>query len=80
MGFSLVEVMVGLALGSLVLGGLVSMHGQTRRLSAQSQSQADLADAGRFAMSYIESELLNAGFLGLTSEVAYIEGAATGTY
>ena len=74
-GFSLVELMIALAIGSVILGGLVAIHGQSRRLAGQVESMAELSDAGRFALSYVAADLQHAGYYGLvgSSELIAIE-------
>ena len=75
-GFSLVELMVALAIGVVILGGLVAIHEQSRRLSGKAESVAELADTGRFALSYIAADLRHAGFYGLVGAADLIDGAA----
>jgi type IV pilus assembly protein PilW len=75
-GFSLVELMIALAIGSVILGGLVAIHGQSRRLAGQVESMAELSDAGRFALSYVAADLQHAGYYGLVGRPELIDGAA----
>lgn len=75
-GFSLVELMIALAVGSVILGGLVAIHGQSRRLAGQVESVAELSDTSRFALSYIAADLRQAGFYGLVGAAELIDGSA----
>ena len=75
-GFSLVELMIALAVGSVILGGLVTVYGQSRRLAGQVESVAELSDTSRFALSYIAADLRQAGFYGLVGPAELIDGTA----
>ena len=75
-GFTLVELMVAVALGWLVLMGAVALHQTISRAGVQSAALAELNDAARFALAYIETDLRQAGFLGLLSKPESVAGAA----
>jgi type IV pilus assembly protein PilW len=75
-GFSLVELLVAVALGWIVIGGALALHQAVARSSSQAAALAELNDAARFALAYIETDLRAAGFLGLAQDAADIEGAA----
>jgi prepilin-type N-terminal cleavage/methylation domain-containing protein len=62
-GFSLAELMAALAIATIVLGGLVAVHERSRHFAAQAESIAELADVGRFAWSYVATDLRHAGFM-----------------
>jgi type IV pilus assembly protein PilW len=73
-GFSLAELMAALAIATIVLGGLVAVHERSRHFAAQAESIAELADVGRFALSYVATDLRHAGFYGLASSAHGIDG------
>ncbi len=75
-GFSLPEILVAMAIGAIVLGGLLTYHAQATQLREHAEVIADLADRGRFAMAHITGDVRQAGFYGLTRDVAWINGAA----
>jgi len=75
-GFSLVELMIVLAVTSVILGGLVAIHGQSRRLAGHVESMAELSDTGRFALSYVATDLRHAGYYGLAGMPELIDGTA----
>ena len=75
-GFTLVELMVAVALGWLVLSGAIALHQTVSRAGAQSAALAELNDAARFALAYVETDLRQAGFLGLLGSPETIAGVA----
>ena len=75
-GFTLLEILVAVALGWLVVGGALALHQAVARASLQASALAELNDAARFALSYIETDLRMAGFLGLVGDPALVAGAA----
>jgi type IV pilus assembly protein PilW len=75
-GFSLVELMVAVALGWVVIGGALALHQTVSRSSHQAAALSELNDAARFALAYIETDLRLAGFLGLAADPATVDGVA----
>lgn len=75
-GFTLVELMLALALGGLLLTGFVSLHGQAGAISREVEVSADLQDTVRLALAYLETDLLQAGFLGSGPRATPVSGAA----
>jgi type IV pilus assembly protein PilW len=75
-GFTLVELLVGVALGWLVVSGALALHQAVKRSSNQAAALAELNDTARFALAYIETDLRQAGFLGLNGDPAAIDGVA----
>jgi type IV pilus assembly protein PilW len=75
-GFTLVELMLALALGGLLLAGFVSLHGQAGAIARQVQVTADLQDTVRLALAYLETDLLQAGFRGRGPRQGPVAGAA----
>ena len=60
-GFSLVELMIAVALGLLVTTALVSMFVGVRSASRTTSGVGALADSGRFALDTIEQSVRGAG-------------------
>jgi len=75
-GFSLIELMVAVATGALMMIGFVSLHGQAKHLAGEITSAAELQDATRLALAYIETDLRQAGYFGLVADPAAIDGLA----
>ena len=56
-GFSLVEILMTVALLSVIILGLVAMFDQTRRAFTSSMTQVDVLEGGRAATALIASDL-----------------------
>lgn len=56
-GFSLVEIMVAVALMSVIVLGLMAMFNQTQRAFRTGMTQTDMLESGRFASDMLGSEL-----------------------
>jgi type IV pilus assembly protein PilW len=79
-GFSLVELLVALTIGSVLIGGAVYVYSQSRRSFAVSDTVARLQENGRFVLSVIEPDLQLAGYYGFTNSpnnFKFISGGAT---
>jgi len=63
-GFSLVELMIAMAIGFLVLAGLVSVFASSSRAHRELQQASQHLDNGRFAIETISNDLQHAGFYG----------------
>jgi type IV pilus assembly protein PilW len=66
-GLSLVELMVALALGSVLIAGAVYVYSQSRSTYRVSENIARLQEQGRYVISVIEPDLELAGFYGFTN-------------
>ncbi|HPF25844.1 MAG: PilW family protein [Steroidobacteraceae bacterium] len=66
-GFSLIELLVALAIGSILLVGAVYVYQNGRQTYAINESVARLQDQGRYVFSVIEPEIEMAGFYGFTN-------------
>ncbi|MGB5623251.1 MAG: prepilin-type N-terminal cleavage/methylation domain-containing protein, partial [Gammaproteobacteria bacterium] len=75
-GFTLVELMLALVLGGLLLTGFVSLHGQAGAVVSEVEVTADMQDTVRLALAYLETDLLQAGFVGSRRQ----GDAITGTF
>ena len=67
LGFSLVELMVAMAIGTFLLAGAVTVFGKTRDLYRTNEAAARLQETARYAMSTIEADLRMANYWGLMS-------------
>ena len=63
-GFSLVELMVSIALGLVLLSSLVALFVDTSRTSREMARASSMIESGRFAIQVLESDLIHAGFWG----------------
>jgi type IV pilus assembly protein PilW len=66
-GLSLVELMVALALGSLLIGGALYMYQQGRGTFVVNERAARIQDAARYVIAYIEPDVEMAGYYGATN-------------
>jgi type IV pilus assembly protein PilW len=81
-GFSLVELMVSLTIGSLLIVGAVTIYANSRSTYAVNDSVARLQEQGRYVMSVIEPDIELAGYYGFTNSpdtLRFVNGAAPGT-
>lgn len=63
-GFTLVEVIISLALGTLLLLGLSTLFVQSNRSYKQNEAQMGLQDQARFALSTVSRDIQMAGYWG----------------
>ena len=66
-GFSLIELMVALTIGSILIAGAVYVYSQSRNTYTVNETLARLQENGRYVMSLIEPELQLAGYYGFTN-------------
>lgn len=81
-GFSLVELMIALAIGSVLIIGAVYVYSQSRITSAVNDTIARLQENGRYALSLIETDVQLAGYYGFTNypdDFGFIAGGSTAT-
>jgi type IV pilus assembly protein PilW len=78
-GFSLIELLVALAITALLIIGAVTMYSQSRNTFRAAEAVARLQENARYAMSFIETDLRMANYWGLNSRPDYIQmgGVAT---
>ena len=72
-GFSLVELMVAMAIGTFLLAGAITVFGKTRDLYRTNDAAARLQETARYAMGTIEADLRMANYWGLMSRADLIE-------
>lgn len=66
-GFSLIELMVALAIGVFLIAGAITVFAKTRDLYRTNESIARLQESARYAMSVIEADVRMASYWGLTN-------------
>jgi type IV pilus assembly protein PilW len=66
-GFTLIEVLVALAIGLFLIAGLVAVMQRCRTLYAATESLAQVQDSARHALGVMVSDLEHAGFYGASS-------------
>lgn len=66
-GFSLVELMVALLLGSIVTLGLINMFSATQQTYGVLQGQARMQEGARYALDFLARPLRMSGFIGCVS-------------
>ena len=66
-GFTLVELMIAMAIGLLALAALFSMLQSTSRALATRESVAEMQERARYALSTIEADVQLAGYYGLSA-------------
>lgn len=79
-GLSLIELLVALAIGSVLIVGAVYVYSQSRTTYAVNDIVARLQEDARYAMSVIEPDVQLAGYYGFTNspdDFKYITGGST---
>jgi type IV pilus assembly protein PilW len=66
-GIGLVELLVGMTLGLVLIGGALVAHQRARDTYRALEVTARLQDIGRYALAQVESDVRMAGYLGLVS-------------
>ena len=61
-GFSLVELMVAMALGLLITGAALSLFSTNQRMFQLQQGESELQEQGYLAMRFIVEDVRMAGF------------------
>ena len=69
-GLSMIELLVGLAIGSFIIVGAVMVYQQTRNTYAINETQARLQENGRYALAMLEPDLQLAGYYGYSNNSA----------
>ena len=75
-GFSLVELMVALTIGSFLIIGAVTVYVQSRNSYTVNETVARLQENARFALSTIEPDIRLANYWGLMNDPELITGTA----
>lgn len=69
-GVTMIELLVGLAIGSFIIVGAVMVYSQTRTTYAINEVQARLQEHGRYALAMIEPDIQLAGYYGFSNNPA----------
>ena len=80
-GLSLVELLVALAIGSVLIVGAVYVFSRGRATYAVNESVARLQENGRYVLSVLEPDVELAGYYGFTNSpdtIRFVSGAAPG--
>ncbi len=75
-GFSLVELMIGMALGVFIIGGLISVFVSSSQNYRMQQGLAEVGEKGRYAIKVLRDDIQNAGFDLATDVIAFKEIAS----
>ena len=65
-GFSLIELMISIAIGLMIIAGLVGVVTSNTRNSQTNERTAELQENGRYAMTHLQTQLRHADFRGYT--------------
>lgn len=76
-GVSLIELMIGIALGILVSLAVVAVFLGTKRTFGTSSANAAMVDNGRFAAGFLNASLRSAGYIGCASSSKVVNSAPT---
>jgi type IV pilus assembly protein PilW len=71
-GFSLVELMVAVALSLLLLGGVVAMFQSSRTSYEATDHLSRIQESGRFALDQLTRHMRSAGYVGCARQPTYI--------
>lgn len=77
--FSLIELMVGMVIGLLVTGIIITVFSQSKRNYNQDDEIAQLQENGRYVLQLLTREFSMAGFAGPAYIVGDISSTVTGT-
>lgn len=77
-GVSLIELMVALAIGSLLVLGLVEVFAASRTAYQLSEGLARVQENARFAVDYLQRDIRMAGHMGCVNDQARFQQPVTG--
>lgn len=81
-GLGLVELLIAMAISSVLIGGTLYAYSEYRRVYSVSEAIARVQEQARFAIATIEPDIELAGYYGFTNNpdsVRWVRGAAPGT-
>ncbi len=76
-GFSMVELLVAMAVGVIIISGAFSLHLGTRKTQVKNEEQMDMVADARFAIDMIAYDLRHAGMWGGTNKEGLIDCQST---
>src|SRR5690554_7569775 len=71
-GVSLIELLVALAIGAVLVLGLVQVFGASRAAYQMSEGMARVQENARFAMDFLQRDLRMAGHFGCSTDQAHL--------
>lgn len=71
-GVSLIELMIAIAIGAILMIGLVQLFGASRAAYQLSEGMARVQENGRFAMDFLQRDLRMAGHFGCVNDQAHM--------
>jgi len=74
--FTLVELMVSLAVATTLVAAALTTLSRGRNTYRLAEAVQELQETGRFALGALETDVVNAGYLGLASTADRIQGTA----
>jgi type IV pilus assembly protein PilW len=72
-GLSLIEIMIALAIGSLLILGLVQVFAASRTAYQLSEGMARTQENARFAMDYLQRDIRMAGHYGCVNDQSHLQ-------
>lgn len=78
-GMSLIELMVAMTIGLVLTGATVAIYLENRQTSRTAETLARMQEDARYAMEVLGRDIKMAGYYGLVSESAWINGTTTST-
>jgi type IV pilus assembly protein PilW len=66
-GVTMIELLIGLTIGSLIIIGVVFVYSQSRTTYALNETTARLQENGRYGLSVLEGDIMMAGYYGFTN-------------
>lgn len=63
-GFSLIELLIALALSLIIMTGLLALFANISRTNSETVKSNELIENGRFAIQLLQNDLMHAGFWG----------------
>jgi len=81
-GLSLIELLVALAIGSVLIVGAIYVYSRGRTTYAVNESIARVQENGRYVLSVLEPDIELAGYYGFTNSpdtLRFVSGASPGT-
>jgi type IV pilus assembly protein PilW len=75
-GLSLVELMVGLAIGALLTIGLIQVFAASRATSQMQEGLSRVQENGRFATQYLQRQMRMVGYMGCGADVGRVAQAS----
>lgn len=72
-GFGLIELMIGILLGSILLLGLAKVFSASRETYQASEGLARVQENGRFAVDFLQRDVRMAGHMGCVADIAHFQ-------